>query len=145
MYSHLFFSDMSWKPLKISEKGVHRPAFSKYSLITPSRGWQRVTWLTGIPLWIKCTCCANSQVTKIQGVPWFCNSTYIQKGRRPNLCVFFLFHIIHLCKQTINQTKYLVLLLLTFNKQEKSIYVAKSIGHFSPLMLPLAVSQLNTS
>ena len=27
---------------KISEKGVHRPAFSNYLFITPSRGWQRV-------------------------------------------------------------------------------------------------------
>ena len=54
------------------------------------------------------------------------------------------FYIIHLYKQTINQTKYLVPLLLTFNNQEKSIYVPKRIGHFSPLMLSLAVCQLNT-
>ena len=39
----------------------------------------------------------------------------------------------------MNQTKYLVPLLLTFNNQEKSIYVPKSIGNFIPLMLPLAV------
>ena len=35
MYQNLFFGDISWKPLKISEKGVHMPAFSKYSFITP--------------------------------------------------------------------------------------------------------------
>ena len=42
MYPDLYFGDMSGKPCKISEKGVHRPAFSMYSFITPSRGWQRV-------------------------------------------------------------------------------------------------------
>ena len=31
------------------------------------------------------------------------------------------FHIIHIYKQTMNQTKYLVPLLSTFNNQEKSI------------------------
>ena len=34
----------------------------------------------------------------------------------------------------MNQTKYLVPFLLTFNNQEKSVYVPKSICHFSPLM-----------
>ena len=38
MYPGLLFCDMSGKPLEISEKVVHRPAFSKDSLITPSRG-----------------------------------------------------------------------------------------------------------
>ena len=61
---------------------------------------------------------------------------YTHKGRRPYLSLFF--HIIHLYKQTMNQTKYLAPLLLTFNNQEKSIYVPKSIGHFSPIMLQLA-------
>ena len=55
------------------------------------------------------------------------------------------FPIIHLCIQTMNQTKYLVPLLLTLSNQEKSIYVPKSISHFSPLNLPLAVCQLNNS
>ena len=39
------------------------------------------------------------------------------------------FHIIHLYKQKMNQNKYLVPLLLTFNNQEKCIYVPKRIGH----------------
>ena len=34
-----------------------------------------------------------------------------------------------------------MLLLLTFNNQEKSLYVPKSMDNFSPLMLPLAVCQ----
>ena len=55
------------------------------------------------------------------------------------------FHIIHLYKLTMNQTKYLVPLLWTSNNPKKSIYVPKSIGHFSPLMVPLAVCPLNTS
>ena len=42
MYSDLLLCDMSGKPLKNSEKVVHRPAFSKDLLITPSIGWQRV-------------------------------------------------------------------------------------------------------
>ena len=42
MYPDLFFGDMFGKPLQISEKGVHRPAFFKYSCITPNRGWQSV-------------------------------------------------------------------------------------------------------
>ena len=42
MYPDLLFDNMSCNPLQISEKGVHRPVFSKYSFITPSRGWQRV-------------------------------------------------------------------------------------------------------
>ena len=65
--------------------------------------------------------------------------------KKDDLTFVCYFHIIHLYKQTINQTKYLVPLFLIFNNQEKSIYVPKSIGHFSPLMLPLAVYQLNTS
>ena len=67
----------------------------------------------------------------------------IQK-KEDDLTIVCYFHIIHLYKLTMNQTKYLILLLLTSNNQEKSIYVPKSIGHFSPLMLPLAVCQLNT-
>ena len=61
--------------------------------------------------------------------------------------LFFVcyFHIIYLYKQTITLTKYLVPLLITYNNQEKYIYVPKSIGYFSPLMLPLAVCQLGTS
>ena len=42
MYPDLFFGDMSRKPLKVSEKLVHRPAFSKDLFITPNKGWQRV-------------------------------------------------------------------------------------------------------
>ena len=42
MYPDLLFGGMSLKPLKISEKRVHRPVFSKYSFINPSRGWHRV-------------------------------------------------------------------------------------------------------
>ena len=42
MYPDLLFCDISCKYLKISEKVVHRPAFSKDLFITPSRGWQRV-------------------------------------------------------------------------------------------------------
>ena len=41
MYSGLPFWDMSLKPLTISEKVFYLPAFSKDSLITTSRGWQR--------------------------------------------------------------------------------------------------------
>ena len=65
--------------------------------------------------------------------------------KEDNITMVSYFHIIHLYKQTMNQTKYFVPLLLTFNNQEKSIYVPKIIGHFSPFMLPLAVCQLNTS
>ena len=42
MYTDLLFCDMSYKPLKIRKKVVHRPAFFKDLFITPSRGWQRV-------------------------------------------------------------------------------------------------------
>ena len=72
----------------------------------------------------------------------FCYSMYILPYDLTFVCYF---HIINLYKQTMNKTKYLVPLLLTFNNQGKSIYVHKSIGHFSPLMLLLAVCQLNTS
>ena len=134
MYPDLFLGDMSWKPLKISEKRVHRPAFSKYSFIPLRRGWQRVAqgeitnWHTFM-VQIHLLCQQSDDY--IQERPWFCISMY-------TVCYF---HIIYLYKLTMNQTKYLVPLLLTFNKQEKSIYVPKSIGHFSPLMLPLAVCQ----
>ena len=43
MYSDLLFVICLVNLLKISEKVVHRPAFSKDLFITPSRGWQRVT------------------------------------------------------------------------------------------------------
>ena len=65
--------------------------------------------------------------------------------KEDNLIFACYFHIIDQYKKSMNQTKYLVPLLLTFANQEKSIYVPKSIAHFSPLMLPLAVYQLNTS
>ena len=42
MYPDLLLGDISCKPLKISEKGVNKPAFSNYSFITPNRGWQWV-------------------------------------------------------------------------------------------------------
>ena len=38
----LLFCDMSYKPLKISERGVQRPAFSNNSFKTSSTGLQRV-------------------------------------------------------------------------------------------------------
>ena len=53
--------------------------------------------------------------------------------KEDNLTFVCYFHVIHIYKQTMNQTKYLVPLLLTFNKQEKTIYVPKSIGHLAPL------------
>ena len=81
MYPDHFFGDMSWKPLRFSEKGVHWPAFSNYSFITLSRGWHRV---------------AQGDMTNwhtfIQEVPWFCISTYTQKGRHPYLCLLFSYH-----------------------------------------------------
>ena len=132
--------------LLISEKGVHRPAFSKYSFITPSRGWHRVAqgdmtnWHT---LMVQMHLLCQRSGDYIQDVTLFVILCILKK--EDNLTFVCYFHIIHLYKQTMNQTKYLVPLLLTFNNQEKSIYVPKSIGHFSPLMLPLAVCQLRTS
>ena len=38
------------------------------------------------------------------------------------------FHIIHLYKQKINQTKYLMPLLLTFNNQEKLFMLLKALA-----------------
>ena len=55
--------------------------------------------------------------------------------KKDDLTFACYFPIVYLYKQTMNQTKYLVTLLLTFNNQQKSIYVPKRIGHFSPLML----------
>ena len=106
-------------------------------------GWQLVTWLTGIPSWFKCTYCANGQVTTFKMRHDFVILCILQKEDDSIFVCYF--HIIHLYKQTMNQTKYLAPLLLPLNNQEKSIYEPKSIGHFSPLMLSLAVCQLNTS
>ena len=95
MYSDLLFGDMSWKPKKSVKTGFTGLLFPSIHLLLQvegCRGWQRVTLLTGIPSWFKCTCCANGQVSKIQVVPWFCNSTYTQKGRRPYLCLLFSYH-----------------------------------------------------
>ena len=105
--------------------------------------WHRVTRPTGIPSWFKCTYCANSQKTTFKKCHDFVFLHILKKEH--NLTFVCYFHIIHLYKLTMNQTKYLVPLLLTSNNQEKSIYVPQSIGHFSPLMLPLEVCQLNTS
>ena len=139
MYPDLFFGEMSWKPLKISEKGVHRPVFSKYSFITPSRGWQWVA-VGDMTNWFKCTYCVNGQVATFK----MCHDFVILRilKKEDNRAFVCYFHIIHLYKQTMNRPKYLV---PTFNNQEESIYIPKSIGHFSPLMLPLAVCQLRTS
>ena len=146
MYPDLLFVDMSRKPLKISEKGVHMPPFSKYSFITPSRGWHRVAqgdmtnWHT---LRVQMHLLCQQSGDYIQEVPWFCISTNTQKGRQPYLSLLFSYH--HLYKLTMNQTKYLVPLLLTSNNQEKSINIPKIISHLSLLMLPLEVCKLNTS
>ena len=92
MYPDLLFGDVSWNPLKISEKGVHRPAFSKYSFITPSRGWHRVAqgdmnnWRT-VMVQMQLLCQRSGDY--IQEVPWFCISMYTQKGRWPYICLLF--------------------------------------------------------
>ena len=123
MYPDLLFGDMSWKPLKISEKGVHRPSFSKYSFITPSRGWHRVaqgdvtSWHT---LKVQMNLLYQQSGAYIQEQPWFCISMYTQK--KDTLTFVCYFHIIHLYKLTMNQTKYLVPLLLTFINEERSFF-----------------------
>ena len=145
MYSDLVFSVLSCNPLKISEKVVHRPYFSKDSLITPSRGWQRlaegdmIKWYT---LRVQMKLFLNRSCDYIQDVTLFCNSTHTQKMKTTPV---YYFHIMHLCKQIMNQTKQLLQLLLTCYSLDKYYYVAKSIGHLSPFMPPLAVCQLKTS
>ena len=97
MYLDLFVCEMSWKPPKISEKGVHRPTFflSKYSLITSSRGWQWVSvgdmtnWHT-LMVQMKLLCQRSGDY--IQDVTSFCNSMYTQKGRRSYHCLLFSYH-----------------------------------------------------
>ena len=146
MYPDLIFGDMSWKPLKISEKGFTGllfPSIHGWIQAEGGRAVQRVTWLTGILSWFKCTYCANGQMTTSKMWHDFVILRILKKEDNPTFVCYF--HIIHPNKQTKNQTKYLVPLLLTFKKQEKSIYVPKSIGHFSHFMLPLAECQLNTS
>ena len=76
------------------------------------------------------TYCANSQVTTFKKCHGFVFQRILKK--EDDLTFVCYFHIIHLYKLTMNQTKYLVPLLLTSNKQEKSIYVPKSIYPFSP-------------
>ena len=93
-----------------------------------------MTWLTGIPSWCKYTYCVNGQVTTFKMRHDFVLLSILKK--EDNLTFVCDFLIIHLYKQTMNQTKYFVPLLLTFNNKEKSIYVPKSIDHFSILMLP---------
>ena len=95
MYPDLFFSGMSWKPLEITEKWVHRPAFFKDSFRTSSRGFQRVAegdvikWHT---LRIQMHLFSNWSCDYIQDVIWFCNATYTQKGRWPYLCLLFSYY-----------------------------------------------------
>ena len=95
MNPDLIFGDMSWKPLNISEKRVHRPALSKYSFITPIRGWHRVAvgdmtnWHT---LMVQIHLLCQRSGDYIQDVTWFCNSRYTQKGRWPYLCLLFSYH-----------------------------------------------------
>ena len=85
---------LDWKPMVGSDYivGLLFPSIHLKLQAEGGTGWHRVTWLTGIPSWFKCTYCANGQVTTNQVVPWFFNSTYTQKGRRPYLCLLFLYH-----------------------------------------------------
>ena len=145
MYPDLLFGDMSGKPLKISEKGVHRPAFSKYSVITPSRGWQwvavgdKTNWHT-LMVHIHLLCQRSSDY--IQDVTWFFNSTYTKKGRQSNICLLFSYHS---PLQTDNYPSKILSAIVINLEHPGKVYVPKMIGHFSSLMLPLAECQPNTS
>ena len=138
MYSHLFFWWHVLKTFKNQQKRGQQACFfqvfiknSKQRVAEGGSGWHyKLAYSHGsnapvVPMfrWLKSRLCHDFVI--------LC---------RPLFVIFTLTD-----RQTINQTKYLVLDFLTFNNQEKSIYVPKSIGHFSPLMLPIAVSQLNTS
>ena len=132
--------------LKNLWKSVNRGSqafFSKYSFVTPSREWQRVAQgdLTNLHTLIVQMHLLFQLHSRSAMILYF----YVYSTRKTTLPLFVILHIIHLYKLTKNETKYLVPLLLTSNNQKKSNYVPKSIGHFSPLMLPLDVCQLNTS
>ena len=147
MYPDLLFGDMPWKPLKLIEKGVYRPDFTKFHLLFQAEGgsgWQWVTWLNGIPSLFKCTYCVNSKVTAFKMWRDSVILRIIKKEEDRNFVCYF--HIIHIFKQAMNQIKCLVQFLLTFLTTRKSQFMyLKALAISAPFMLPLAVCQLNTA
>jgi hypothetical protein len=83
MYPYLLFGDVPWKPLKITEQGVHWPAFSKYSCLTPSRGWQRVR-VGDMTNW-------HTLMVQIHLVCLFVTLRILKKGDDLTIVIFILF------------------------------------------------------